>query len=121
MGNCDGDDQCLPGLVCGDGLGELYRHPPNYAVCVPAACASSSRKPMSKSTCSSKCRCPSGMGDCDDTDACLPGNVCASNNGPQFGKPDNWDICVAEHCTNEVRDSDETGVDCGGSRCGTCL
>jgi hypothetical protein len=61
------------------------------------------------------------MGDCDNSDDCLPGHVCESNNGPQFGKPGNWDICVHEHCTNEKQDYDETGVDCGGSRCGDCL
>jgi hypothetical protein len=41
--------------------------------------------------------------------------------GPKFGKPRNWDICVLEHCNNEVQDEDETGTDCGGSACGKCL
>jgi len=121
MGNCESDAQCLPGLVCADSLGDVYRLPSTYAVCVPQVCADNPKQPMTEGTCTDACRCTSGMGDCDNDDQCLPNHVCPSNNGPQFGKPPKWDVCVHEHCANGVQDSDETGIDCGGSRCGDCL
>lgn len=58
----------------------------------------------------------SGHGDCDYPDECQSGLVC-STKGAQFGIAGN--VCVPLHCTNKVKDADETSVDCGGADCGT--
>ncbi len=63
--------------------------------------------------------CAAGEGDCDKNAQCGAGLICAPNNGPKFGFPSDWDVCVVAHCANRVLDGDETGIDCGGS-CGSC-
>lgn len=63
--------------------------------------------------------CVSGESDCDSDAQCEGTLVCGLDNGPQFGFPRAWDVCVPAHCENGVRDADETAVDCGGADCGT--
>jgi len=64
--------------------------------------------------------CTSGEGDCDSSSQCELGLVCVANKGPQFGMPDNRDICLPAHCGNKRLDGNETQVDCGGSCGSTC-
>jgi hypothetical protein len=73
-----------------------------------------------KDYCDATHLCASGEGDCD-AKTCLPGLVCPDDNGPNFGLPSTFEVCVPSHCNNKVVDagSGETGVDCGGP-CGTC-
>jgi hypothetical protein len=67
------------------------------------------------------CPCDAGEGDCDQDSQCTVGNVCALNNGPNFGFGDQWDICVPPHCVDKVQDFGETGVECGDADCGVCV
>lgn len=63
--------------------------------------------------------CDQGEGDCDSDSQCTGTLVCGNNNGPKFGMPGKWDVCVPAHCVDGVFSGDETGTDCGGS-CGMC-
>jgi cysteine-rich repeat protein len=63
--------------------------------------------------------CTAGEGDCDSNAECTNA-LCGRDNGPAFGMPRDWDVCVAAHCTNQVIDVDEEDVDCGGADCGQC-
>lgn len=58
-------------------------------------------------------------GDCDSDAQCAGTLICAPNVGRRFGSPAKFDYCLADHCTNDIQDGDETLVDCGGS-CGSC-
>ncbi len=68
--------------------------------------------------------CLAGEGDCDTDAQCALGLVCAFQSGASFGLPPTTDVCVDPadlSCTNNVWDTDECGVDCGGtSGCGMC-
>lgn len=64
-------------------------------------------------------QCVSGEGDCDNDAECEGSLVCGKDNGPNFGLPPRFDVCVAPSCANGVQDAGENGVDCGGE-CGTC-
>jgi hypothetical protein len=66
--------------------------------------------------CSVSCPCAKGHGDCDYADECQTGLVCGGK-GVQFGLV-SGNTCVPVHCTNKVKDADETAVDCGGDDCG---
>src|SRR5215208_1518338 len=68
--------------------------------------------------CAGAVKCGLGEGDCDSSRECVTGLVCGADNGPSFGMPDGWDVCVPGHCTNGAQDGDETGIDTGGS-CGS--
>lgn len=120
VGDCNEDADCLTGLVCGKGAGVNYGLAAGDDACVPEACDPNPHPPFARPFCSETCRCANGFGDCDGDEECLPGLVCPDNNGPRYGQPHDWDICVAEHCFNRKRDVDETEVDCGGRNCGPC-
>ncbi|HVY27465.1 MAG TPA: hypothetical protein VHB79_12995 [Polyangiaceae bacterium] len=66
------------------------------------------------------CQCIAGEGNCKANTQCVTGLVCGTYNGPQFGMPTGYRVCVATHCNNKVKDTalGETQVDCGGE-CGT--
>lgn len=146
-GDCDIASDCEPGLTCGRNNGPNFGLPSAYDVCVKAHCdnrvldASETfpdcggecstpdfdcnvlcdRFPPGHSNhCSSACRCVSGEGDCDGTAQCQAGLVCGTNNGPKFGLPSDYDVCVPAHCNNGVRDPDESSTDCGGP-CSTSM
>lgn len=66
--------------------------------------------------------CSEGEGDCDSDLECggpASGLACGRDNGPNFGMPKDYEVCVQPHCTNGVIDSTEQGIDCGGE-CGAC-
>lgn len=66
---------------------------------------------------------PLGEGEvgCGTDDDCEGALVCADGIGPQFDASDTDRVCVQAHCTNDVRDEGERGVDCGGNEaCGHC-
>jgi hypothetical protein len=48
---------------------------------------------------------------------CQTGSDCASGFCAKKGL---LGVCVADHCKDGVKDADESGIDCGGSRCGKC-
>lgn len=70
------------------------------------------------SHCTTQCKCDGGNGGCDENNAeCKTGTFCAANVGNYFGFSNVTDMCLANTCTNGVKDSGEQGVDCGP----TCL
>ena len=117
-GDCDGDEQCGPGLYCATGTGGLYGAPGGVDVCRPLACASNALQPNTSGYCTTECRCGTGTGVCTSDAQCLEGSVCSAK-GLSYGRYPELAVCTPEHCTNGVRDGDERRVDCGGS-CGDC-
>lgn len=67
-------------------------------------------------TCTSDCPCGTGEGVCTANNQCDSGLSCVSGAGAKFGFPGN-DTCLPAHCNNDVQDSGETSIDCGGE-CG---
>lgn len=67
-------------------------------------------------TCSERCPCKWGWGDCDSNAECAVGLVCKPNSGSSFGMSPSTDVCLPAHCSNAQRDANvgETGVDDGG-------
>jgi formylglycine-generating enzyme len=141
-GDCDSHAQCTTGF-CGTDNGPQFGMKPGHDVCVPFSCANGvqdagetgvdcgtaqcgacvtcTAPPGSADFCSRYCLCTSGQGDCDDNSECASGLVCGLAKGVQFGLPSGHDACVAPHCVNGVQDGGETGVDCGGPDCGSCI
>ncbi len=65
--------------------------------------------------------CGHGEGDCETNANCMPGLTCVNGVGAAFGLPPGTDVCVSNACSNGIWDSNECGIDCGGtSGCGTC-
>jgi probable HAF family extracellular repeat protein len=64
--------------------------------------------------------CVAGEGNCKANTQCVSGLLCGTYNGPQFGFPVGYRVCVATHCNNKIKDTalGETQTDCGGE-CGT--
>jgi hypothetical protein len=60
----------------------------------------------SSSYCSTTCPCAENDGDCDSTSQCLPGLVCASNQGAAFGMTPDSDVCVEAVCSGRSVGSD---------------
>lgn len=146
-GDCDADDECATGLVCGEGLGPQFAMPTGHDVCVPSHCVNGvldagqgelsadcggacgatgctlceAGTPGAANACSVECPCAAGVGDCDSDDDCAGELVCGEDNGEAFAIGDGMDVCVPLHCTNFALDADsgETDADCGGP-CGAC-
>ncbi|MBN1610337.1 MAG: hypothetical protein JW940_27155, partial [Polyangiaceae bacterium] len=149
--DCDVAADCESGLVCGTANGAQFGMPGTDA-CVPSHCTDGVKTTGTDETgvdcspagmdcgvcagcmddtlngdasfCTATCKCGSGRGDCDGNTQCASGLVCGADNGPKFGMPATYDVCVPTHCTDGVLTggTDETGVDCGaaGSDCGQC-
>ncbi|MEZ4223834.1 MAG: SUMF1/EgtB/PvdO family nonheme iron enzyme [Polyangiaceae bacterium] len=141
--DCDTNNDCQTGLVCGALLGPQFGFPAGHDVCVQPHCTNGSQDgdetgvdcggvdcgtcpptcpPNGQpATCSPTCKCASGWGDCDQNSECQTGLVCGALLGKQFGMHPSFDVCVPPHCVNGTQDTSlgETGVDCGGP-CGTC-
>jgi len=138
-GDCDSSAGCQPGLVCGRGKSVQFGLTAGDA-CVPAhctnklhdadetqidcggTCGTTCAPPTcgpngGAERCTTDCPCDVGEGDCDSNEECLTGLVCSRGKLIQYGLVAG-DACVPAHCTNKLRDADETQIDCGGS-CGT--
>ena len=134
-GDCDSSLSCESGLVCGRGKLKQFGFSAGDG-CVPAHCTNKRRDadetqidcggscgtvcaaPVcdqngSGGRCTSDCLCGVGEGDCDSSDQCTTGLVCAGKLS-QFGFA-TGNACVPAHCANHLRDGDETQIDCGGS------
>jgi len=146
-GDCDTDTNCTTGNVCGIDNGPGFGFPALYDVCVPPHCRNKVKDadetktdcggadcgtscgylctglPANGTTahCSLDCPCPAGEGDCANNAAkCQSGLICAVDVGVKYGLAATVDVCESAHCNNGVKDSDETGVDCGGTQCKSC-
>jgi hypothetical protein len=91
--DCNDDDDCLPGLVCAQNVGEAFNAGTNSDVCMPSTCAARALG-TDNEYCSTGCPCGHGGGDCDEDAECMPDHVCGRDNGPTFGYPAGWDVCV---------------------------
>jgi len=136
-GDCDNDDECAGDLECGSNLGILFGMPINYGVCWGNHCNNGSLDgDETEIDCGGSCPpcsdkwprtngtpayctigpdlCQAGEGDCDDDNECAGDLVCGYHNGPLYGMPDHYDVCWGINCDNNVQDTDEDDIDCGG-------
>ncbi len=97
-GDCDSDDECMPGLVCTDNVGAQFGFNPTIDVCLPSdgggggGCTAT----LGSGTFCSACGpCADGEGDCDSDAECQPGLTCTDNVGAQFGFNPNIDVCLS--------------------------
>ncbi|HVY31614.1 MAG TPA: hypothetical protein VHB79_33995 [Polyangiaceae bacterium] len=135
--DCAADSGCLPGLRCIPETGYRYGWPQGTDACVPPHCidriqdadetgpdTGGSCGPVSCSGspnggyqhCTVSCRCGRAEGNCNYNDECQTGMVCSA--GTPFGLA--FSVCVMAHCTNSVKDADETAKNCGGVDCAPC-
>ena len=96
-GDCDGDSECLPGLICATDVGASFGWDPEVDVCT-GPCFPGERGGWDY--CSAECPCDEGEGDCDDDSECLPGLDCQHNIGAQYGWDPGVDVCTCQSdCT----------------------
>jgi TNFR/NGFR cysteine-rich protein len=62
--------------------------------------------------CTVDCPCASGEGVCTASNQCASGVSCVVGGGKKKGRTGN--TCLTAHCDNDIKDADETSVDCGG-------
>jgi hypothetical protein len=144
-GDCDGASECNAPAVCS---GRLEQFVPGKIgnACAPAHCSNKVKDVDETPTdcggscgtfcpaactglptnpnaghCTIDCPCPAKEGDCQAaTNKCVSGLTCRVDIGALFGYAPSTDVCLATHCSNNVQDGTETGVDCGGTDCGPC-
>jgi cysteine-rich repeat protein len=136
-----GADQRFPALVIGGAVaansgGSLFAAWEDYSGAMPGAShpevvAQLAPLPLVRSdSLTTPCgtttatRCSAGKGPCNtqlENQDCQPSLVCRTGRGPQFDYDIDVAVCMAAHCANNVKDQDETGLDCGGADCGTCM
>jgi hypothetical protein len=100
QGDCDQDHDCGGSLECQLNTGSAVGLPAHYAVCVYPAAPGCARYVPTTGTgndafCTEACPCDIGQGDCDNSNQCRGGLVCASNVGADFGLDPGADVCVA--------------------------
>lgn len=141
--DCNTDDECDTGLVCGVDNGPQFGLSGGMDVCVipecengvfdsgevavdcggvcGTVCGACSTKPDNgdPDRCSGTCPCPATDGDCDGDAQCAGSLICQMDVGALFGFDPAVDVCVAATCTNGMQDGDELGIDCGPS-CAPC-
>ena len=84
------------------------------------------RQSSQVAACTPGALCQAQTGPCTGDSNCAGGTatpqqlVCKPQAGPQYGYTPGMGMCVAPHCNNHVKDSTETGIDCGGADCGNC-
>lgn len=107
-GDCDSDDQCAAGLVCGVNNGGQFDLHWSRDVCVEAGCTDGvqngaetgvdiggtcggscggGENGANEGYCTAGCPCEEGEGDCDTDAECAEGLVCVSNRDGAFGPP----------------------------------
>lgn len=91
-GDCETAADCLPGLICAQNFGAAFGYKGVTDVCMPPECAVGPF--IADGFCTPSCPCGVGGGDCDSDAECMPGLVCGTNNGRDFGQPADWDMCV---------------------------
>jgi hypothetical protein len=135
--DCSAHTDCLPGLLCAIERGYKYGYAFGTDTCIPQHCLDrvkdadevgpdwggscgnvqcGSPDNGGYQHCTVSCPCVKGHGDCDSADECSSGLVCGS--GTTWGLA--YNICQAAHCTNSIKDADETAKNCGGADCAPC-
>lgn len=118
-GDCNRDDQCLPGLVCTPGRGADFGLPPRTDVCLapddgePPPCRLGLGHPRYCTECGP---CGEGEGNCRGDDQCRAGLACFADRGAEFGLRRRADVCLPRDgsCTVDVG----RGTYC--TECGPC-
>lgn len=100
LGDCDEEDpgQCQAGLVCTSNVGPDYGFGERVDVCLPPVTTCQLPLGHPDYCLDANCGpCGAGEGDCDEEDPtqCLPGLVCSTNVGPDYGFGPNIDVCEA--------------------------
>ncbi len=128
LGDCDGDAQCVHGLVCGTDNGPRFGFAADVDVCVVPGCGDGvvqdgedcddgnlddtdgclsdctmpcdrgGLAPGDEGYCTPDCPCGRGEGACASDDGCLPGLVCGVNDGERFGLPPGTRACTEPGC-----------------------
>ena len=94
-GDCDVNADCEPGLECHQNVGADYGLSSSLDICeAPIVCEDFDRHHPDGSFCTVDCPCALGEGDCDNDSQCNAGLKCGLNNGPSFGLPTGWEVCV---------------------------
>ena len=107
-GDCDNDNHCAGNGTCRHDIGADFGLPWYYDVCI--ACPVFNPNRPNGSFCNNPhCPCDLGEGDCDSDSQCAGSLVCGLNNGPAFGLPAGWDVCIKHGppCGNGQPDAGE--------------
>src|SRR6266542_2520555 len=113
--DCGGS--CAPASTCAEGRGCSTGSDCQSGVCnAQKVCAAPACTDQVKNGSETDVDCG---GSCAPNARCVNGKTCSMNGDCQSGIcKDN--VCIAAGCTNLVKDSNETGIDCGGLDCGPC-
>ena len=95
QGQCNLDDDCVPGLVCAPN-GARFGKPADMSVCQAADCYVGGNGHAA--FCRRDCPCLEGEGDCDGHDGCAGDLICMANRGAEYGMPSGHDICSVTEC-----------------------
>jgi hypothetical protein len=90
-GDCDTDNDCLPGLVCLHDPGAAFGYEDDEVDVCSNVCPTLGIGAWNY--CSPGCPCDIGEGDCETDADCLPGLRCISDIGPAFGFQREVDVC----------------------------
>jgi hypothetical protein len=90
-GDCDTDNDCLPGLVCLHDAGFAFGYNDDEVDVCSTVCPD--RGVGSWNYCSPECPCDIGEGDCESDADCEAGLRCTSDIGPAFGFQREVDVC----------------------------
>jgi hypothetical protein len=90
-GDCDTDNDCLPGLVCLHDPGAAFGYEDDEVDVCSNVCPTLGIGAWNY--CSPGCPCDVGEGDCESDADCLPGLRCVSDIGPSFGFQREVDVC----------------------------
>ncbi|HKY38778.1 MAG TPA: hypothetical protein VJN18_22705 [Polyangiaceae bacterium] len=78
------------------------------------------RQPATYRNCTPGSPCELGEGCCFDDLECGSGLTCQSAQNEIFGVGSHAQVCSVAHCGDQVRQPEETRVDCGGDDCAPC-
>ena len=94
--DCDGNTECVPGLVCTDNVGAQFGFASDIDVCLrPNGSVCSLPLGDANYCLDANCGpCNFGEADCDTNSECAPGLTCVQNVGAQFGFSGDIDVCM---------------------------
>jgi len=92
-GDCDNDDECVPGTLCVHDVGANYGWDPAVDVCEGNGYCP--WQPGDFDYCDDCGPCAIGEGDCDANSECDVGLICVDDVGPNYGFGATVDVCEA--------------------------
>ncbi|RPI26515.1 MAG: hypothetical protein EHM61_11585 [Acidobacteria bacterium] len=96
QGDCDGDSECAPGLLCVNNVGAGFGWDWQVDVCLDPGIARDSCPvpPGHYDFCALCGPCDRGEGDCDTSSECAAGLQCVDDLGALFGFKSDVDVCI---------------------------